>query len=454
MSITNRTDHLNNCLSEAFTEHTFGSHLPTPPPSPRSNSLISERATSQDSISSSITISSIVSGSLGSKDIEISSHRSSLTIGTTIASGDSTICQKLRQIWRCFCGMISLTLERIYRFCRRKSVYPIINSDLSIENLKRIYRGLGENKWMECIDGTYHHLGKTVFDEGLHKGTVEPGYLASMEKGFTFVEASLNLKIDADWYLDLHKRTCGHFQGDSTGTLMGQDRVGVFRSNDETAIHCNYTPPHHTSTEEGRNEFQALHLEIQKEFDDSYGLGEMTYDAETKKTCINFKLMHRDQVRKIFNKFSEEYYQEITAAQTPDEKLLAIAKLNIRLEYLHPARDGTTRTNIALMNKNLTENGFHPAILEFPSIPPMLGLMQWKEHLKQSLLKWEEINKDKGIFSKKEGTQNFCSERTAIAKMQGVSENETYEVNTTTPAKVSCVSAQTETPCQLPHKSL
>ena len=32
----------------------------------------------------------------------------------------------------------------------------------------------------------------------------------------------------------------------------------------------------------------------------------------------------------------------------------------------------------------------------------------------------------------KEGPQNFCSEQTTIAKRQGVSENENYEVNPTT----------------------
>ncbi len=66
----------------------------------------------------------------------------------------------------------------------------------------------------KCVDGKYHDLGKDVFKLGLHGGCIEPEYVPSMEKAFKFCEKYLNKKVDADWYLQLHRITCGHFDGD------------------------------------------------------------------------------------------------------------------------------------------------------------------------------------------------------------------------------------------------
>ena len=283
----------------------------------------------------------------------------------------SLICQKIAKIWKAFCGSISNCFSSIYRYISSFFVtpYPTINTNMSKEALQKIYWGLGkENKWREYIDGRYHHLGKDVFDKGLHGSTIEPGYVASMEKACAFIEQSLNKKIDADWYLKLHKITCGHFSADLVrrdAVLMGQEKVGVFRNSDDAGGHGG----HYEIPKEVKAEVEALDKELKNEFGPTYGMGNVTYDDPYgfgMTACIYFKPMSRYQVRRIFDKFLNEFYKEVEKARSPDEKLMAIAKFIQRLEWFHPTKDGSGRTIIALLNKLLVEYGFHPTILEYP----------------------------------------------------------------------------------------
>jgi hypothetical protein len=306
---------------------------------------------------------------------------------------DCTLCQKIGQIWKDFRDAIAGWFFNAYHWIAGFFVapgYPMINENMSKEVLQKIYWGLGrENKWMECIDGRYHQLGKYTFDRGYHSGTVEPGFIASMEESFTFANNFINSKIDADWYLLLHKHTCAHFNGDPTIYLMGQEKVGVFRGSDD-GICCRLASPYYAVTREGRAEFEALDQALKTEFGNSYGLGEMVYEAAQRTTRLSYKTMSRYQVSRIFNKFLGEFYQEIDRATTPDQKLWAIARLQQRLEWLHPVRDGTSRTSTVLLNKFLTDYGFHPALLEYPHVSSCYGLAQWKQYLQDGLLKWEQ----------------------------------------------------------------
>jgi hypothetical protein len=268
--------------------------------------------------------------------------------------------------------------------------FPKINTDMSERTLLQLYWGLGkENKWKECIDGRYHHLGKHVFDRGTHQGTVEVGFIASMEEAFTFVERFINRKINADWFLNLHRHTCAHFNGDPAVFLMGQEKVGVFRTSDDS-IHCHLAPPHYGTSSAAKAEFEALDQELKRELGPPFGLGEMIYtDAFSQAIRLNYKVMSAQQIRQIFDRFLNVFYQEVERARCPDEKLLAIAKLHQRLEWLHPVKDGTARTSTALLNKFLTDYGFHPAILEYPHVSSSYTLHQWKDYLQQGLVKWE-----------------------------------------------------------------
>lgn len=320
-------------------------------------------------------------------------HSTVSTIQSCASSSDSPpwICQKIDQIWRSVCHAIISTCSKIYYWVHDCFVtsYPKINNDISTETLRKLYWGLGrENKWRECIDGRYHDLGKDVFDVGSHGGTVEPGFIGSMEETFTHVERYLNRRVDADWYLGLHRHTCAHFNGDPAAFLMGQEKVGVFRNSDDS-IHCHLSGQYSVSAA-AKAEFDALNDELRREFGPDYGLGEMIYtNPLTNDVRLNYKPMSRAQVRIVFNKFLTDFYREVESAATPDAKLMAIAKLHQRLEWLHPVRDGTSRTTIATSNKFLTDYGFHPAILEYPHVSSSYTQLEWKNYLQNGLVKWE-----------------------------------------------------------------
>jgi hypothetical protein len=262
--------------------------------------------------------------------------------------------------------------------------YACVNPSASQEQLRKTYFGLGEEKWRECIDGEFHDRGKYAFDRGLHGGTTEPGFIASMEAAFEFAGQYLNRKIDAQWYLQLHKRTCGHFNGDSNIYLMGQERVGVFRNRD---VGANFKGVYKV-TDQALREFKALDEEIKRLYGDTYGLG-VFLDRGQGALFLHYKSMTEKQVTTLFNKFLNDFYQEVERAATDDKKLMVIAKLQQRLEWLHPVLDGTARTSTVLMNKLLTDYGFHPAVLEYPHVSSSYGLQQWFEYLKDGLKRWE-----------------------------------------------------------------
>jgi hypothetical protein len=307
-----------------------------------------------------------------------------------------SICQKIAKIWKAFSHAIFFLFSAIYqriRNCFAPSDVLTLNSK---EALQKIYWGLGkENKWREYIDGTCHHLGKDVFDKGLHPaGTAEPGFAASMEKACVFIGQSLGKKMDADWYLQLHKHTCSHFSkslNDAGIVLMGQEKVGVFRDLEDRP---NWKSPGgvYAFSKEAKREFEALDAEVKKEFGPSYGMGVIDWDENAIQggALLAYKPMTRAQVRRVFNKFLNEFYSEVEKARTPDEKLWAIAKYYQRQEWLHSTRDGAGRTDMAVLNKLLVEYGFHPAILEYPYVSSCYTLQRWKDYLQKGLVKWEQ----------------------------------------------------------------
>jgi hypothetical protein len=269
-----------------------------------------------------------------------------------------------------------------------RALYPRINHDLSEGMLQKLYWGLGEDKWRECIDGMYHHLGKYVFDEGLHGFTVEPGFISSMEGAFAFAGQFPGKKIDADWYLHLHRHTCAHFDGDPGVCLVGQEKVGVFRNCDDH-ICATFHGPCSVSTQ-AKEEFEAQDAALQREFGSTYGLGQMVdKDGAGLPVLLIYRKMSREQVRRVFNWYLHRFYAELERADNPDARLMAIARWHQRVEWLHPFKDGTTRTNVVLMNKFLTDCGFHPAILDCPHVPSSYSLAQWKECLQNGLVQWE-----------------------------------------------------------------
>lgn len=85
-----------------------------------------------------------------------------------------------------------------------------------------------------------------------------------------------------------------------------------------------------------------------------------------------------------------QFNKNITSADLPEKKIRCIADLFQTLEWLHPFRDGQTRTDLVLLSKLLCEQGFNPAFLEEPSASSFCFLDEWVSYLKNGMAQWRE----------------------------------------------------------------
>lgn len=255
-----------------------------------------------------------------------------------------------------------------------------IQSDLSLAAMRERYNGLGCYKWKECIDFDHQQFGERVYDEGLHGKQTESGFLQSMKNAFSYIEQTLQQPVTPAWYVELHRIACDHFNGAKDNTLIERGKVGLFR--DESDKLCFNCTGYYTLTERGIAELEES------------GLGKAIKIKEEKGCCfwpngIAYRPMSSEEVHERLQSFIHVYYAELARAETPEKKLVAIARFIQKLEWLHPVIDGTGRCDIAILNKLLTEVGFHPVLLNLPYASSTQGLNEWIEHLKKGLLNWE-----------------------------------------------------------------
>ena len=72
------------------------------------------------------------------------------------------------------------------------------------------------------------------------------------------------------------------------------------------------------------------------------------------------------------------------------KKLILIADIYQKLEWLHPFQDGQGRTDLLLLSKLLAENGFTPAILDEPYMSSFSSLEDWVAYLIEGMQKWQK----------------------------------------------------------------
>lgn len=233
----------------------------------------------------------------------------------------------------------------------KQFLYPSLQS---VTLQREIYWALGDQKWKEYVDGQYHQYGRNVFATAAHGGSQELGYVDSQERAAIYVSDTLGQKLTPRMYLRIHSLVAGHFTGDDNNVCMSANNVGVFRR-DYTSIQFNCGP----ISPEGLSEIATIEpsLFIMEESTS----GEYTF-LYTERTS--------EDVEQIFNQFTNDYYREIAQASTDDEKLQAIAWFYKKIELLHPVWDGSGRTDYAVLQKLLVENGFTPTIMHDPNKDP------------------------------------------------------------------------------------
>lgn len=114
---------------------------------------------------------------------------------------------------------------------------------------------------------------------------------------------------------------------------------------------------------------------------------------------INYNYQNPTEIEEVIQKLIHDYNEKIQKLplnyleRSLEENELAlkyIAELYQNLEWLHPFFDGQGRTDLVLLAKLLTENGFNPSILYYPYYSTFEPLEKWISYLKEGIEAWKK----------------------------------------------------------------
>lgn len=305
---------------------------------------------------------------------------------------------------------------------------------------------LDNRLWMQVIDARFHEHGPLVFDKGLHGFEEEPGFFPSLERGCRFASRHLTEKPSLPFYKRLHKFLCAHFKGNENNTLISADKTGKFRKytphsffspkteilkKDYNIVNCYENPVrlnklkhYHRETYErlckaypsSKQFVQSWNLQWERkanQIDDYIAAAckelSLPKFVSIQKTGEQIYLNYHaiplhvleHSVQTLFdryNKKTDEINCKLKQTGSQDEihellseKIEAIASLFQMLEWLHPFQDGQGRTDLVLLAKLLSEEGFNPSILYDPYFSSTNLLPKWKDYLIQGMGKWREV---------------------------------------------------------------
>jgi hypothetical protein len=223
---------------------------------------------------------------------------------------------------------------------------------------------ISEDLWKIGVDAQDHPYGRLSYDEGTNTYKCsEPGYIDAMETATAFMFRTVGQPLTPDYIKTLHRICCtdvkprtgrisgGHYMsGRMPLTIEMTTKEGLHEMAEWDFIKCwvfkNYDGDRLELTSENCDQF--------------FDLLKNGYKGESKDDTKNCD--------SIISNFIEEYKYAITRASNDDNKLLAIATLAKKIDYLHPFQDGNIRTIRLLIQKCLIENKFGLTYMQNPNI--------------------------------------------------------------------------------------
>ena len=110
---------------------------------------------------------------------------------------------------------------------------------------------------------------------------------------------------------------------------------------------------------------------------------------------------HERITQKLFDRYNRKMREvntllkdcpnEVESKRLREEKIDLIADLYQLLEWLHPFQDGQGRTDLVLLAKLLSDQGFNPAILEEPYFSSTATPAQWRAHLREGIQRFRDM---------------------------------------------------------------
>lgn len=132
-------------------------------------------------------------------------------------------------------------------------------------------------------------------------------------------------------------------------------------------------------------------------------------DASNEEILVFIKYNYKDpeKIEKILHLLIDQFNKKMRSLPSnPNDRSIEenkfalgmIAELFQNLEWLHPFFDGQGRTDLVLLAKLLTEQGFNPSILYYPYFSTFEPLEKWIAYLEKGIEAWKKEREDTGLY--------------------------------------------------------
>ncbi len=220
------------------------------------------------------------------------------------------------------------------------------------------------DEWRQSINGEGKKKDRTrdafTFDQGKHDSErKEPGYIESIVSAHEFA-FSRNAPMTLEDYREIHRLAVLH-KGKKWHTLRDSEEIHMKWSEKEWATY---------RSSESLEEYKEANrlIDIDKE------LKVMFFSYET-----NNPSEILDKIKSVIDEFYASVNKLMPAHEGSKKILLAVAKMHKHLEYLHPYRDGNTRTNLVVLNRVLSDHNLGPVMFVNPNVVYYRSIQDWSE---------------------------------------------------------------------------
>lgn len=321
-----------------------------------------------------------------------------------------------------------------------KSSQTQISSETK-ESLLREFTSIHETlKWKLIMDGRFHYANNPLAcDEGRAGANCEPRYKNSMINAlkYTFDDNCMTKKLDADLYLDLHKKAInGVSPQGAEFEYWATYNVANFR----TAHKSNPLEQVGFSLEMGINFSEKGKKQYGKKGQNSLWQSDQLFkvnndDFSPGGILVGIMVLGEEiplsrffppdpltdeSIKKAVNLIFEEYYSKLSElkekgvvegtlisenASTEDKKLEIIIRICQNLDQLHAFRDGNIRTIVFLVMQRMPmENGLSPTIFDDPNCIDLKSVEEIMQELKEGQETYKKIVKESNQIKQKEST--------------------------------------------------
>ena len=279
--------------------------------------------------------------------------------------------------------------------------------------MRGLLEALGEETWRLHVDWEDQDFGPEVYDQGLHGGWGEPGYLENALAMQRATAETLGRPLDGAGYERLQNTALGYRGAWAVEYDFSPRHLTRHWSRADGEVLAEISPRHYRRIRHRAWEVAAFDYLYGDDMDgfiaDNPVIAEILMAKHGPKPPIGAKLLDEEFLRMEVSLVEGPRRPETVRAMIDarlaafgaamagidpgdaDARLLEIARLHRWFEYLHPFRDGNTRLSLMVLNKLLVEHGFVPVVLAQRNDAPFNGDREWRRYIVEGMERWRAI---------------------------------------------------------------